>query len=130
MSRNCTVKNQTRRQVTFRGRSGRFRHLPPMSSIEVPEVEVADNAFVEKLVKRRILAVADGGKSQAAKAASAPQDDKAGKSAKKPRASLSAMVKTKEASKQAKDGDDASGQAEPPIETGDTEAAPDTGKKT
>ena len=57
MTQTCKLRNLTQRLVSVPCNSGRARHLPPLASIELNEIEVAKNAFVEKLVMRRIVSL-------------------------------------------------------------------------
>ena len=57
---NCIVENLTRRPVTILCNSGKSYHLPPRFSKELAPIEVANNPFVEKLAKRKVLKVHDG----------------------------------------------------------------------
>lgn len=53
----CTITNQARRIVTFRSNSGQTWHLPPHAVLDLPEIEVTDNAKLLKLAAEGILAV-------------------------------------------------------------------------
>jgi hypothetical protein len=52
-----TVKNLSRRLVSFCGNSGQSWHLAPGASLEVPDVEVTGNAKITKLSVQRVVAV-------------------------------------------------------------------------
>lgn len=52
----CTVKNLSRRLVSFRGNSGQSWHLAPGASLELSEVEVTGNAKITKLNAQRVVA--------------------------------------------------------------------------
>jgi len=43
--------------VSFRGNSGQTWHVPPGLSIDVADVEVVDNAKIEKLTRQGVIAV-------------------------------------------------------------------------
>ena len=53
-----TVKNLSRRSVSFTGNTGQTWHLPPLATLEVPDFELSGNAKVEKLQARHLLKVA------------------------------------------------------------------------
>lgn len=49
------VQNLSRRLVSFTGNSGQTWHLPPRTSLELPDFELSKNAMVEKLKSRRLI---------------------------------------------------------------------------
>ena len=50
-----TLKNLSRRLVSFRGNSGETWHIPPSTSIELPDFEVSENAMFHKLKELRLI---------------------------------------------------------------------------
>lgn len=62
----CKVTNLARRIVSFRGNSGQTWHLPPNTSVEVMDVEVTNNAKIQKLEAKRVVAVQPAHKAAAA----------------------------------------------------------------
>ena len=56
-----SVKNLTRRPVSILCNSGKSYHLPPKHEHELPGIEIENNAFIEKLKNRNVLAVKDLG---------------------------------------------------------------------
>jgi len=52
------MKNLSRRLVSFRGNSGETWHIPPNTSIELPDFEVSENAMFHKLKELRLIGVA------------------------------------------------------------------------
>lgn len=73
MTQTCTLRNMTRRLVSVPCNSGHTRHLPPLASIELDEIEVTRNAFVEKLEKRHVVSLTRAA-GKAAKGSSAAGD--------------------------------------------------------
>lgn len=62
-----SVKNLTRRPVSILCNSGKSYHLPPKYEQELPVIEIENNAYIDKLKSRNVLAVKDlGEKSEAA----------------------------------------------------------------
>lgn len=62
-----SIKNLTRRPVSILCNSGKSYHLPPKHEHELPGIEIENNAFIEKLKNRNVLAVKDlGDKSESA----------------------------------------------------------------
>jgi hypothetical protein len=59
-----TVKNLSRRLVSFCGNSGQSWHLAPGASLEVPDVEVTGNVKIAKLSAQRVVAVAAGARTK------------------------------------------------------------------
>ena len=114
----------TGRCVTFQGNSKRAFHLPPRDSVELASVEVANNAFVEKLVKRRIIALLEPAAKKAEPEASRPQPAKSGKSA---AADLSKMKVKDTASPSV--GDDAGAEPDVSKEPAGSAAKPKAGKR-
>lgn len=53
----CKIRNLSRRLVTIPGNSGQTWHLLPGASIEVVDVEVADNARVKKLEAQGLVSL-------------------------------------------------------------------------
>ena len=53
----CTIRNRASRTVSFRGNSGQTWHVPPGFAIDVADVEVADNAKIEKLTRQGVIVV-------------------------------------------------------------------------
>jgi hypothetical protein len=53
----CTIRNRAATTVSFRGNSGQTWHVPPGLAIDVADVEVADNAKIEKLMRQGVIAV-------------------------------------------------------------------------
>ena len=53
----CTITNRARSLVSFRGNSGQTWHLPPETAIEVMDVEVTENAKIEKLMRLGVIDV-------------------------------------------------------------------------
>jgi hypothetical protein len=56
-----SVKNLTRRPVSILCNSGKSYHLPPKHEHELPGIEIENNAYIEKLKSRNVLAVKDLG---------------------------------------------------------------------
>lgn len=54
------VRNLARRPVSIACNSGEYRHIPSSGFLDLPDVEIKDNPMVDKLVKRRVLAIGDG----------------------------------------------------------------------
>lgn len=52
-----TLKNLSRRLVSFCGNSGQTWHIPPSKSIELPDFEVSENAKLRKLEERHLIGV-------------------------------------------------------------------------
>ena len=52
-----TITNRSARLVSFRGNGGQTWHLAPLASIEVMDVEVANNPKVRKLEANGVVAV-------------------------------------------------------------------------
>ena len=52
-----TITNRARRIVTFRSNSGHTWHLPPQTVLDLPTIEVTENAKILKLAANGILAV-------------------------------------------------------------------------
>lgn len=65
-SMTCTITNQARRIVSFRSNSGQTWHLPPNATVEIMEVELADNAKIHKLAARGILTIQPVQKAESA----------------------------------------------------------------
>jgi hypothetical protein len=61
-----TISNQARRSVSFRGNSGQTWHLPPGVSIDVADVEIADNLKIQKLTRQGVITVQEAQPSDAA----------------------------------------------------------------
>jgi hypothetical protein len=62
----CTITNQARRIVSFRGNSGQTWHLPPNATVEVMDVELTDNAKIQKLAAKGVVVVQAIQKAEAA----------------------------------------------------------------
>jgi hypothetical protein len=51
------VRNVSKDLVTIRGNSGESCHLPPNTSITLPDSELSGNAVFEKLKRRQAISV-------------------------------------------------------------------------
>ena len=61
----CKITNLAHRVVSFRGNSGQTWHLPPNTSVEVMDVEVTNNAKIQKLEAKGVVAVQPAQKAEA-----------------------------------------------------------------
>lgn len=52
-----TVQNLARRPVSIICNNGKALHLPPKFGCEVEKTTVSDNAMVEKLIRKHLIAV-------------------------------------------------------------------------
>jgi hypothetical protein len=73
-----TITNRAGSLVSFRGNSGETWHLPPATSIEVMDVEVMENAKIDKLMQLGMIDVQPG--PLAAVPAAAPEPSQPGPS--------------------------------------------------
>jgi len=77
-----TIRNVSRRLVSFSCNGGEYRHLPVQTEINVSAVEIKGNAMVDKLVKRGVLSLTDfkSPSKVTAKKSASPSKSKAKKS--------------------------------------------------
>jgi hypothetical protein len=70
----CQILNLTRRLVSIRGNSGETWHLPPGSSLDLPDAETTENDKIAKLVANGLLSVRTKESAESVSARSSNKD--------------------------------------------------------